>query len=187
MELSSILLVGIGVSMDAFTVALVKGLCSKDSRTRISLIIGLSFGFFQGFMIWLGYSVGRGFNQYIVDYDHWISFILLSVIGVKMMLDGLKSDSINCEIEPRLSLRTLLYISFATSVDALAVGVSFSFQDQSIVRTSLIIGFITFILSSIGVLIGKRSALWLDHKAEIFGGLVLVFMGLRILLTHLFA
>jgi putative Mn2+ efflux pump MntP len=109
------------------------------------------------------------------------------VIGVKMMLDGLKSDSINCEIEPRLSLKTLLYISFATSVDALAVGVSFSFQDQSIVRTSLIIGFITFILSSIGVLIGKRSALWLDHKAEIFGGLVLVFMGLRILLTHIFA
>lgn len=187
MELSSILLVGIGVSMDAFTVALIKGLCTKDSRTRISLIIGLSFGFFQGFMIWLGYSLGRGFNQYIVDYDHWISFILLSIIGIKMILDGLKTDAINCEIEPKLSLKTLLYISIATSIDALAVGVSFSFQDQSIIKTSLIIGLITFVLSSLGVLIGKKSALWLDHKAEIFGGLVLVIMGLRILITHLFA
>lgn len=187
MELTSILLVGIGVSMDAFTVALVKGLCTKDSRTRNSLIIGLSFGFFQGLMIWLGYTLGRGFNQYIIDYDHWLTFILLSIIGVKMILDGLKTDAINCEIEPKLSIKTLLYISIATSIDALAVGVSFSFQAQSILKISLIIGFITFILSSLGVLIGKKSALWLDHKAEIFGGCVLIVMGTRILLTHLFS
>lgn len=187
MELSSILLVGIGVSMDAFTVALIKGLCLRDSRTKVSLIIGLSFGFFQGFMLWIGYSLGRSFSQYIISIDHWVSFILLSIIGIKMIVDGLKTDAINCDIEARLSIRTLLYASIATSIDALAVGISFSFLDQSIIQTSIIIGFITFIISSLGVLIGKKSAVWLDHKAEIFGGFVLIIMGIRILLTHLFS
>lgn len=187
MELTSILLVGIGVSMDAFTVALVKGLCTRDSRTRVSLIIGLSFGFFQGLMLWLGYGLGRSFSQYIINIDHWVSFILLSIIGIKMIIDGLKTDTIKCDIEPRLSIKTLLYASLATSIDALAVGVSFSFLNQSIVQTSIIIGFITFMLSSLGVLIGKKSALWLDHKAEIFGGFVLIVMGTRILITHLFS
>jgi putative Mn2+ efflux pump MntP len=171
--------------MDAFTVALIKGLCTKDSRTRVSLIIGLSFGFFQGFMVWLGYTFGRNFTQSIVSIDHWISFILLSIIGIKMIIDGMKNDPINCEIEPRISIKTLLYASIATSIDALAVGVSFSFINQPIIQTSLIIGLITFTLSSIGVLIGKKSALWLDHKAEIFGGLVLLFMGTQILISHL--
>jgi len=185
MELTSILLIGIGVSMDAFTVALIKGLCTKDSRTRVSLIIGLSFGFFQGFMVWLGYTFGRNFTQSIISIDHWISFILLSIIGIKMIMDGMKTEPINCDIEPRISIKTLLYASIATSIDALAVGVSLSFINQAILQTSLIIGLITFTLSSIGVLIGKKSALWLDHKAEIFGGLVLLFMGIQILVSHL--
>lgn len=187
MELTNILLVGIAVSMDAFTVALVKGLCSNDSRTRVSLIIGLSFGFFQGFMIWLGYTLGIKFTSTIVRFDHWVSFILLSIIGIKMIWDGLKSDSINCEIEARISLRTLLSTSIATSIDALAVGVSFAFHTGSIYQSALIIGFITFMFSSIGVLIGKKSAIWLDHKADIFGGIVLLIIGLRILITHLIA
>lgn len=186
MELTNILLVGIGVSMDAFTVALVKGLCTKDSRTRVSLIIGLSFGFFQGFMIWLGYTLGRNFSNTIIRFDHWVSFILLSIIGIKMIVDGLKSDGIDCDIQPRISLKTLLTTSIATSIDALAVGVSFAFHSGSIIQSSLIIGFITFAFSSIGVLIGKRSALWLDHKAEIFGGAVLLIIGIRILTSHLF-
>lgn len=186
MELTNILLVGIGVSMDAFTVALVKGLCTKDSRTRVSLIIGLSFGFFQGIMIWLGYTLGKNFSTTIIRFDHLVSFILLSIIGIKMIMDGLKSDAIDCEIQPKISLKTLLTASIATSIDALAVGVSFAFHSGSILQSSLIIGFITFAFSSIGVLIGKRSALWLDHKAEIFGGLVLLFIGIRILTLHLF-
>lgn len=186
MEISNILLVGIAVSMDAFTVALVKGLCTKDSRTRVSLIIGISFGFFQGFMIWLGYTLGVSSSTLIVRFDHWVSFILLSILGIKMILDGLKTDGINCEIEPRMSIRSVLGSSIATSIDALAVGVSFAFSSGSIVRTSLIIGLITFAFSSIGVLIGKKSAMWLDHKAEIFGGSILLFIGLRILITHLF-
>ena len=186
MELANILLVGVGVSMDAFTVALVKGLCTKDSRTRVSLIIGLSFGFFQGFMIWLGYTLGRNFSTMIIHFDHWVSFILLSLIGIKMIMDGLKSDAIDCEIQPKISIRTLLTASIATSIDALAVGVSFAFHSGSILQSSLIIGFITFAFSNIGVLIGKRSALWLDHKAEIFGGLILIFIGIRILIHNLF-
>jgi putative Mn2+ efflux pump MntP len=103
-----------------------------------------------------------------------------------MIMDGLKSDAIDCEIQPKISLKTLLTASIATSIDALAVGVSFAFHSESILQSSLIIGFITFAFSSIGVLIGKRSALWLDHKAEIFGGLVLLFIGIRILTLHLF-
>ncbi|NTW91535.1 MAG: hypothetical protein HGA35_06375 [Erysipelotrichaceae bacterium] len=101
-------------------------------------------------------------------------------------MDGLKSDAINCEIQPKISLRTILTASIATSIDALAVGVSFAFHSGSILQSSLIIGFITFAFSSFGVLIGKRSALWLDHKAEIFGGVVLLLIGIRILTSHLF-
>ncbi|MHB8097684.1 MAG: manganese efflux pump MntP [Erysipelotrichaceae bacterium] len=108
------------------------------------------------------------------------------MIGIKMIMDGLKSDAINCEIQPKISLRTLLTASIATSIDALAVGVSFAFHSGSILQSSLIIGSITFAFSSFGVLIGKRSALWLDHKAEIFGGVVLLLIGIRILTSHLF-
>mgnify|MGYP003605279430 CR=1 FL=1 len=187
MELTNILLVGVGVSMDAFTVALVKGLCSNDSRGKVSLIIGLSFGFFQGLMIFLGYTLGISFTSTIVRFDHWVSFILLSIIGIKMIMDGLKPSSINCDIEPGISLKTLLTASIATSIDALAVGVSFAFHSGSIIESALIIGFITFAFSSIGVLIGKKSAVFLDHKADILGGCVLLFIGVRILVTHLFS
>ena len=186
MDITSILIIGFGVSMDAFAVALIKGLCLKDHQTRSALIIGLTFGFFQGFMTWSGYHLGKQFMDMIANVDHWIAFILLLGIGSKMMFDALKNEAIVCEVDPHLTLRSLLSSGIATSIDALAIGISLSVIAGNILFTSSIIAIITFSLSTIGVLIGKKSALWLDHKAELMGGLLLILMGFRILFSHLY-
>ncbi len=186
MDITSILIIGFGVSMDAFAVALIKGLCMKDHQTRSALIIGLTFGFFQGFMTWSGYHLGKQFMDLIVNIDHWIAWILLVGIGSKMVHDALKNEAIVCEIDPHLSLRSLLSSGIATSIDALAIGISLSVLSGNILFTSSVIAVITFTLSTLGVLIGKKSALWLDHKAELIGGILLILMGFRILFGHLF-
>jgi putative Mn2+ efflux pump MntP len=186
MDITSILIIGFGVSMDAFAVALIKGLCMKDHQTRSALIIGLTFGFFQGFMTWSGYHLGKQFMDLIANVDHWIAWILLVSIGSKMIHDALKNEAIVCEIDPHLTLRSLLSSGIATSIDALAIGISLSVVSGNILTTAGVIAFITFSLSTIGVLIGKKSALWLDHKAELIGGLLLILMGFRILFSHLF-
>ena len=186
MDITSILIIGFGVSMDAFAVALIKGLCLKDHQTRSALIIGLTFGFFQGFMTWSGYHLGKQFMDLIVHVDHWIAYIRLLGIGSKMMLDALKNVAIVCEVDPHLTLRSLLSSGIATSIDALAIGISLSVIAGNILFTSSVIAIITFSLSTIGVLIGKKSALWMDHKAELIGGLLLILMGFRILFSHLY-
>lgn len=186
MDITSILIIGFGVSMDAFAVALIKGLCLKDHQARSALIIGLTFGFFQGFMTWSGYHLGKQFMDMIANVDHWIAFILLLGIGSKMMLDALKNEAIVCEVDPHLTLRSLLSSGIATSIDALAIGISLSVIAGNILFTSSVIAIITFSLSTIGVLIGKKSALWMDHKAELIGGLLLILMGFRILFSHLY-
>ena len=109
MDITSILIIGFGVSMDAFAVALIKGLCLKDHQTRSALIIGLTFGFFQGFMTWSGYHLGKQFMDMIANVDHWIAFILLLGIGSKMMLDALKNEAIVCEVDPHLTLRSTIF------------------------------------------------------------------------------
>lgn len=185
MDITSILIIGFGVSMDAFAVALIKGLCMKDHQTRSALIIGLTFGFFQGAMTLSGYYLGRRFMHLIASVDHWIAWLLLVGIGSKMVFDALKNEAIVCELEPKLSARSLITAGIATSIDALAIGISLSVLSGNILLTSGIIALITFILSTLGVLIGKKSALWLDHKAELMGGLLLILMGFRILFTHI--
>lgn len=186
MDITSILIIGFGVSMDAFAVALIKGLCLKDHQTRSALIIGLTFGFFQGFMTWSGYHLGKQFMDLIVHVDHWIAWILLLGIGSKMIYDALKNEAIVCEVDPHLTFRSLLSSGIATSIDALAIGISLSVIAGNILFTSSVIAIITFSLSTIGVMIGKKSALWLDHKAELIGGLLLILMGFRILFSHLY-
>jgi putative Mn2+ efflux pump MntP len=186
MDITSILIIGFGVSMDAFAVALIKGLCLKDHQARSALIIGLTFGFFQGFMTWSGYHLGKQFMDLIANVDHWIAWILLLGIGSKMIYDALKNEAIVCEVDPHLTLRSLLSSGIATSIDALAIGISLSVIAGNILFTSSVIAIITFSLSTIGVLIGKKSALWMDHKAELIGGLLLILMGFRILFSHLY-
>jgi putative Mn2+ efflux pump MntP len=185
MELITLLLIAVGLSMDAFAVALINGLCASESRLRYALRVGLFFGFFQGFMTWLGYSLGTNFSAYITSYDHWVAFILLGLIGGKMLYEGMQPKDLSCEVHQEKDFLHLVYFSIATSIDALAVGVSFAFLNISILSPALIIAGITFGFSVLGVMIGKRFAVLLDNKAEILGGVVLILIGARILLTHI--
>lgn len=185
MDYFAIVLIGVGLSMDAFAAALVKGLCSKDLRYRLALKVGLYFGFFQGFMVWLGYTLGLSFSALIDSFDHWVAFVLLAVIGGKMFYEGLQPKDLSCEVDPGTSVKAMITISIATSIDALAVGISLALLSTEIVSTSLIIAFVTFILSFLGVRIGKRWASKLDNTAEIIGGLVLIGIGIKILIDHL--
>jgi len=186
MDLLSIVIIGVGLSMDAFAAALVKGLCTKDHRFRFALKIGLYFGFFQGFMTWLGYTLGLSFSSMINTYDHWIAFILLAIIGGKMIYEGFQEKDLSCEVDPGTGFMPMVSVSLATSIDAMAVGISLALLTTSILSTSLIIALVTFTLSILGVTLGKRYAALLDNKAEILGGLVLVGIGLKILIDHLF-
>ena len=119
MDLLAIVLIGVGLSMDAFAAALVKGLCSKDLRYRLALKVGLYFGFFQGFMVWLGYTLGLSFSALIASFDHWVAFVLLAVIGGKMIYEGLQPKDLSCEVDPGTSVKAMITISIATSIDAL--------------------------------------------------------------------
>lgn len=185
MDLLSIIIIGIGLSMDAFAAALVKGLCTQDHRFRFALKIGLYFGFFQGCMTLLGYYLGLSFSELINSFDHWIAFILLSIIGGKMLYEGMQKKDLSCEVDPGTDFKSMTLVSIATSIDALAVGISFALLTTHIVSTAIIIGLVTLSLSILGVLIGKRYAVFLDNKAEILGGIVLIGIGLKILFDHL--
>jgi putative Mn2+ efflux pump MntP len=185
MEPFTLFLIAIGLSMDAFAVALVNGLCASQSRIRYAVRVGLFFGFFQGLMTWLGYTLGIRFSASITSYDHWIAFVLLGIIGGKMIYEGLQPKDLSCEIHQEKDWLHLFYFSIATSIDALAVGVSFAFLNINIVTPAMMIGGVTFVVSFLGVMIGKRFALLLDNKAEILGGVVLILIGARILYTHL--
>ncbi len=185
MNIYSIVLIGVGLSMDAFAAALVKGLCSKDLRYGLALKVGLYFGVFQGFMVWLGYTLGLSFSGLINSFDHWVAFVLLALIGGKMIYEGFQPKDLSCEVDPGTSVKAMITISIATSIDALAVGISLALLSTDIVSTSLIISFVTFALSFLGVRIVKRWAAKLDNTAEIMGGLVLIGIGIKILIDHL--
>jgi putative Mn2+ efflux pump MntP len=187
MDLSAIIILGVGLSMDAFAAALVKGLCSKEKHLRLALKVGLYFGFFQGFMVWIGYTLGLSFSSLIDSFDHWIAFVLLLAIGGKMIYEGFQPKDLSCEVDPGTDVKAMITISIATSIDALAVGISLALLKTEIISTALIIAVVTFGLSFIGVLLGKRWAAQLDNTAEIIGGLVLVGIGIKILLDHLLA
>ena len=185
MDLISVIIIGVGLSMDAFAAALVKGLCSKDLRYRLALKVGAYFGFFQGFMVWLGYTLGLSFSSLIDSFDHWVAFVLLALIGGKMIYEGFQPKDLSCEVDPGTNVKAMVTISIATSIDALAVGISLALLSTEIVSTSMIIALVTFILSFLGVRIGKRWASKLDNTAEIVGGLDLIGIGLKILIDHL--
>ena len=193
-----VLALGIGLSMDAFAVALCKGLSMKQWNVRYGFIIAGSFGFFQALMPLLGWLLGTSFREYIEAVDHWVAFGLLLIVGGKMILDAIK-DMRNKEDEaaPEFTLRIgeLLVLAVATSIDALAVGLTFAMLGVSagsapgggmgIWVSILIIGVTTFILSLGGVLIGNRFGDKFHAKAELAGGIILIALGVRILIEHL--
>lgn len=185
MTLLELFIIAVGLSMDAFAVAVCKGLNMWRVTFKNALIIGLYFGIFQALMPLAGYFLGGTFSKYIERYDHWIAFVLLAVIGGKMIWESFHHS----EDEPAdggdVSFKTMLPLAVATSIDALMVGVSFAFLKVSIVPAVSFIGAVTLTLSMLGVWIGKLFGDRFQSKAELAGGIILVLMSLKILLEHL--
>ena len=179
MILLELFIIGVGLSMDALAVSICKGLSIGGSKLKGALIIGLFFGGFQGAMPVVGWAMGKQFAHTISAVDHWIAFVILAIIGGRMIYNSLsKGDA--CSYGP-LKLQELLLLAIATSIDALAVGITFAFLNVEIISAALIIGAITFMLSFGGVLFGSRCGSAFGSKAEILGGVVLILIGLKIL------
>jgi len=186
MHFVELMLIAIGLSMDAFAVSLCKGLNMPRLNWRHGLIIAFFFGAFQAFMPLVGWFLAAQFSNYISNFDHWIAFALLIFVGGKMLLEGLHhSEKEDCGCEESLDFKELFLLAIATSIDAMAVGISFAFLDVKILPSILLIGVTTFALSLIGVLIGHRFGAKFENKAEIAGGIILVLIGVKILLEHL--
>jgi len=180
-----LVLIAIGLSMDAFAVALCKGLCMKKIRYGQATVIALFFGGFQTLMPLLGWLLGKQFADSIAEVDHWVSFALLAYIGGKMIWESFHSkEDESCDID-KLDIKELLLMAIATSIDALAVGITLAFMKTAILPAVLEIGAITFAISFLGVLIGHQFGTRLKRGAEIAGGAVLILIGLKILLEHL--
>ncbi len=181
-------LTGIGLSMDAFAVAICKGLGMREVNYRQMLLIALFFGGFQALMPLLGWLLGRQFEQYITSVDHWIAFALLVLIGANMLREARKGDDTTdaeTVYDAPLPLGQLLLMAIATSIDALAVGISFAFLGVNIWLAIAIIGTTTFLISAAGVFIGNRFGNRYEKRATIAGGIILILLGVKILLEHL--
>lgn len=182
MSIVDLFLIAVGLSMDAFAVAICKGLSVKKAELKHGLIVGLYFGGFQAAMPLAGYLLGSNFAEYIEAFDHWIAFGLLGIIGINMIRESREQGE---ELNASFGLKAMLPTALATSIDALAVGVSFAFMRVRIGWAVTFIGLITFTLSAIGIKIGNHFGVKYKSKAEAFGGIVLILLGVKILLEHL--
>lgn len=181
-------LIGVGLSMDAFAVSICKGLGMKRLNMKQALVIGLFFGGFQALMPLIGWALGTQLADFITPIDHWIAFILLVLIGGKMLFDAFREGDEEDADEPkdtRLDFKELLMLAIATSIDALAVGVTFAFLGVNIVVAIAVIGVTTFVLSVVGVAVGHAFGARYEKGATIAGGIVLILIGCKILLEHL--
>ena len=185
MGLVEIILIAIGLSMDAFAVSITLGLTVKKPKAKEFLIPGIYFGFFQTLMPLIGYFAGTYFIQKIQNLDHWIAFVLLGVIGGKMIKDSFAKNDNKIKRNPFL-FTTMLLLAIATSIDALAVGITFAIFEINILKAVIITGIITFCMSLGGVKIGNIFGTKYKSKAEFIGGTVLLIIGLKILIEHLF-
>lgn len=183
MQFIEILLIGIGLAMDAFAVSVCKGLSTRKLQVKHALICGGYFGLFQGLMPLIGYFLGVQFKDKIENIDHWVAFILLALIGINMLKESMGDDEEGCDAD--FSFKSMLPLAVATSIDALAIGVTFAFLNVNIYYAVLIIGVATLIISMAGVKIGHVFGLRFKSKAEIAGGVILILIGLKILLEHL--
>jgi len=183
MDLYVIILIAVGLSMDSFAVSVSNGLIIKDLNLKKVLLIAFSLAFFQALMPLIGWFAGIGVEKYIKEFDHWIAFIFLSFIGIKMIIDGSGKDK-NSKIS-KLSFLTLLAQSLATSIDALIIGISFALLNLPIIKPVIIIGIITFLASILGLQLGKYVGKKVGKYIGIVGGLVLIGIGVKILIEHL--
>lgn len=182
MGLGELFLLAVGLSMDAFAVSICKGLAMGRVTWKKMLIVGAWFGGFQALMPALGYLLGARFQQYIVSIDHWIAFGLLCFIGVNMIREALGEEE---DADDDLGFKAMLVLAIATSIDALAVGITFAFLKVQIFFAVLFIGVTTFVISACGVKIGNIFGLKYKAKAEFAGGAILIMIGVKILLEHL--
>ena len=183
MLISEQIILAIGLAMDAFAVAICKGLTLKKIKPRHLVITGLYFGGFQALMPLIGYFLGKSFSSYIEAVDHWIAFVLLFLIGANMIRESFSKDDESHTDD--FSLKSMLPLAVATSIDALAVGVTLAFLNVNVVSSVSLIGVITFVISAVGVWRGRVVGCKFKSKAEFSGGAILILMGLKILLEHL--
>lgn len=187
MNFIELILIAIGLSMDAFAVSVCQGLSMPKINYQKTLWIAIYFGGFQAIMPLIGWLLGSRFEQYIVNVDHWIAFGLLSIIGIQMVIEALKKDEDNLKkvYSNRINHKELFLLSIATSIDALTVGITFACLQVDIVSSIVTIGICTFLLSIIGVIIGYKFGNKYKSKAEFLGGVILILIGLKVLLEHL--
>lgn len=187
MGLLELFLIAVGLSMDAFAVAVCQGLCMPKLNLRHGAVIALFFGGFQALMPLLGWVLGSQFASYIQNIDHWVAFVLLALIGGNMIREAMspEDEETACAVDYRLDYKQLFLMAIATSIDALAVGVTFAFLRVKIVPAVTLIGCTTFCLSLVGVVVGNFFGARYKRRAELTGGIILVLLGLKILLEHL--
>lgn len=189
MNLVELLILAVGLAMDAFAVAVCKGLSIRKISVKHPVVVGLYFGIFQAAMPLIGYFLGKQFSDKISAIDHWVAFILLGIIGVNMIRGSIKEEEeedCGCgEADNSLNVKGMLVLAVATSIDALAVGITFAFLKVNIFMATSFIGIVTFLISAAGVVIGNIFGGKLKSKAEMAGGIILVCLGTKILLEHL--
>ena len=183
MDLIELFLIAVGLSMDAFAVSVCKGLAMPKCTFKKAAIVGLWFGGFQALMPAIGYILEAQIQEAIASIDHWIAFVLLALIGGNMIHEALDNDEE--EADASLDVKTMFLLAVATSIDALAIGITFAFLKVNIIPAVCFIGIVTFIISFAGVKIGNVFGARYKNKAEIVGGIILILLGLKILLEHL--
>lgn len=182
MRIYELLMIAVGLSMDSFSVSVCKGTTVENVKIKHILLCGIFFGFFQAAMPVLGYYVGINLVQYVSKYDHWIALILLASIGISMIKESFEDK----KITPDFSFKTMIILAIATSIDALSIGVNFALMDVNIWSSVLCIGITTFLFSAAGVLLGHKFGTLLGKRAELFGGIILICLGIKIVIEHLF-
>lgn len=185
MSIAELILLGVALSMDAFAVSVCKGLATGNVRLNHMCIAGAWFGGFQALMPFLGFVLGSAFYKYITAFDHWIAFVLLAFIGGKMIKEAFSDEEENADTDASFGAVTMLVMAIATSIDALAVGITFAFLNVNIWLAITIIGITTFVCSAAGVKIGSVFGGRFQQKAEVAGGIILILIGVKILLEHL--
>ena len=185
MGLLTIFLIAVSLSFDTFAVSVSSGLALPKINFRNAVRIAFILAFFQALMPVIGWLAGTGFSSLIKDWDHWIAFILLALLGGKMIYESLTNGTEERNFNP-LDLKVCILMAIATSIDALVVGVSFAFLDFKIVVSTLMIGLVTFIVSLLGIFFGRKVGVRLGRRMEVLGGVILIGIGLKILLEHLF-
>jgi len=183
MDLLTLLTLAVGLAMDAFAVSICKGLAMREKVLKKGIIVGLWFGGFQALMPTIGFFLGTQFKDQITSIDHWIAFVLLGLIGINMVKEALSNDEE--QADDSIAVKEMFMFAVATSIDALAVGITFAFLNVHIVSAALMIGVCTFLISFVGVKIGNIFGTKYKSKAELAGGIILILLGFKILFEHL--